>query len=387
MIFRTNTLELGRAERTQRAWSGTRLADAYRLPAPPRVETPLSRALAGLKRQAAVMVGLVAVATLIALLTALIIVPTGRTVVQPGHLAPAYTIMKVDGQTPAGSTAQAVVVDRRGATALDLLRKRLGGDLRIETPDQPTDRVIQDLGDQVLRASFAQARYAALAELGVPARFTASRVIVTALTPNSPFAKAGIRTGDAIVQVNSKPVSSALDLTRRVEAAPRTPPVAITLASGRTIRVPLPPRTELPHIRQVELKQTLGMMVLSIDAQVHAAPHFAATFQPSFEGGSAGLAVGAASVQMTGIGTKAPPYAATGSLYADGSVGPVDDVTPKATGVAQSGVHYFLVPRDNLSDARAAHARGLHVVPIDSLDDVSRWLARWDRSVSYPKGH
>jgi PDZ domain-containing secreted protein len=373
-------MELAAAEREQRGWSGYQLTDTYRHPSPQVDCTRMPDAVRRLRMQARVWIGLVGLSLLLALLTLALLAPTGKVVVAPGHLLPAATIMRVPDPQAAPSSVQAVTVDRRRANVIDLVRQRVHGGIRIQPMDPETSLVVQELGDEVLRSSFAQARYAALVELHQPASFVASKAMFTVMRPDSPFATAGIRPRDVVERVGSQTITTALQLVRAIDAADRAAPIQLTLADGRRVLVQLPDRRRLPHVRQVELKQALGAMVLSIHADVKVAPMLHASFRPSFEGGSAGLAIGAATLQAGGVGTRAPQFAATGSLYADGSVGTVDDVTAKTSGVAASGVRYFLVPRGNAADARAAHATGVEIVPIDSITDVSRWLAHWDHA-------
>ncbi len=67
--------------------------------------------------------------------------------------------------------------------------------------------------------------------------------------------------------------------------------------------------------------------------------------------------------------------AVTGTIDADGNVGPVGGVAQKTIAVERAGIHYFLVPPDEY-DGALAKAKGHHltVVKVATLDDALRFL-------------
>ena len=67
--------------------------------------------------------------------------------------------------------------------------------------------------------------------------------------------------------------------------------------------------------------------------------------------------------------------AATGEIFADGSVGPIGGIKQKTLGARQAGVDAFLVPAgENARDARK-HADGLRIIPVESFPQALRALA------------
>jgi PDZ domain-containing protein len=67
--------------------------------------------------------------------------------------------------------------------------------------------------------------------------------------------------------------------------------------------------------------------------------------------------------------------AATGELFADGSVGAIGGIKQKTIGARQAGVDAFLVPAgENARDARK-HADGLKIIPVESFPQALRALA------------
>ncbi|MDT0322598.1 S16 family serine protease [Streptomyces millisiae] len=59
--------------------------------------------------------------------------------------------------------------------------------------------------------------------------------------------------------------------------------------------------------------------------------------------------------------------AGTGTIEADGTVGPVGGVPLKTRAAARDGADVFLVPRDECSDAQADLPEGLRLIPVTTL--------------------
>lgn len=66
--------------------------------------------------------------------------------------------------------------------------------------------------------------------------------------------------------------------------------------------------------------------------------------------------------------------AGTGTISADGTVGPVGGVALKTQAARRDGATVFLVPRAECSDARSELPKGLRLVPVKSLDGAVRAL-------------
>ena len=92
-------------------------------------------------------------------------------------------------------------------------------------------------------------------------------------------------------------------------------------------------------------------------------------------GPSAGLAYALELIDLLTPGelTGGVRVAATGDLAPGGQVGPVGGVGQKTVAVRRAGAKVFLVPRDNLAEARA-HAGGMRVYPVGDVDDALRVL-------------
>jgi PDZ domain-containing protein len=67
--------------------------------------------------------------------------------------------------------------------------------------------------------------------------------------------------------------------------------------------------------------------------------------------------------------------AATGEIFADGSVGPIGGIKQKVIGAREAGVDAFLVPAgENARDARKG-ADGLRIIPVESFAQALHALA------------
>jgi Lon-like protease len=67
--------------------------------------------------------------------------------------------------------------------------------------------------------------------------------------------------------------------------------------------------------------------------------------------------------------------AATGEIFADGTVGPIGGIKQKTIGAREAGVDAFLVPAgENARDARQG-ADGLRIIPVESFAQALHALA------------
>jgi PDZ domain-containing protein len=67
--------------------------------------------------------------------------------------------------------------------------------------------------------------------------------------------------------------------------------------------------------------------------------------------------------------------AATGEIFADGSIGPIGGIKQKTFGARAAHVDAFLVPAgENAKEARK-YADGLRIIPVDTFPQALRALA------------
>ncbi len=96
----------------------------------------------------------------------------------------------------------------------------------------------------------------------------------------------------------------------------------------------------------------------------------------SIGGPSAGLAFTLTLIDELTPGELTPPggVAVTGTMALDGTVGPIGGLRQKASAVAQTGVHTFIVPaaqgEEDIAAAEAAAGGDLNIIPVNTLDEA-----------------
>ncbi|MEU3740360.1 MULTISPECIES: S16 family serine protease [unclassified Streptomyces] len=76
--------------------------------------------------------------------------------------------------------------------------------------------------------------------------------------------------------------------------------------------------------------------------------------------------------------------AGTGTISADGEVGPVGGVSMKTQAARRDGASVFLVPEDECSDAQAELPKGLRLIPVTTLKGTVDALRALDRGGKVP---
>ncbi len=76
--------------------------------------------------------------------------------------------------------------------------------------------------------------------------------------------------------------------------------------------------------------------------------------------------------------------AGTGTIDADGKVGPVGGVSLKTQAAKRDGATVFLVPKDECSDAKAELPKGLQLIPVTSLEQTVEALRALDKGGDVP---
>jgi PDZ domain-containing protein len=225
----------------------------------------------------------------------------------------------------------------------------------------PSDQSVQETQEQNRQAfltSEQAARGAALAELGYP-----EEVVVQDLTEDSP-SKGQLAAGDALVAVNGVPTPDQDALTAALAAIPpgTTVPVSYT-------------RLGAPGEGTVTTKaaaegggSALGVLVL----QTPYAPFDVDIEVADVGGPSAGLMLSLGIIDMVGDTdlTEGAVVAGTGTIDADGAVGPIGGIPLKMIAARDIGAELFLVPADNCAEALANAQPDLPMAKVATLDDA-----------------
>ena len=178
--------------------------------------------------------------------------------------------------------------------------------------------------------------------------------------------------GDIIVQMNGHPVSRLEDLQQLMLAV--SPGDAVTLEvqrEGRKMRLQLDTvPSESDPSRAVIGIQISDYVEFDVPREVMFTEYML------HEGGPSHGAMLALTIidQLTPGGvTYGNRVAGTGTIRADGSIGPIGGIRQKAFTVARSGADVFFVPSGQEEEARRG-AEELNIVPVRTIDDILAWL-------------
>ena len=222
------------------------------------------------------------------------------------------------------------------------------------------------------RAVFAEsqmvAAVAAARSQGLAVSVSGTGVAVVDVLRDSPTADA-LRVGDVIVAVDGQPVMEASDLSQAVSSRPAGTTFAVTVERGGN-------RMEL-QVTSRRLPQVSGGVGLGISIETRglkADLPFTVSFAERNVGGpSAGLAYALAIADMLSPRDYAAGrvIATTGTIDADGDVGPVGGVNQKAEAAEGAGAELFLVPGGEVEEAPRAE---IPVRGVQSLEQALRAL-------------
>lgn len=223
----------------------------------------------------------------------------------------------------------------------------------------PPDKSREDIdkaNDADFKDSEDTAEYAALGYLHYAPAVTVAAV-------NDPGPAAGkLHAGDAIDAVNGTPVADLEQFTSLLKA---TKPGDDVVLGFRRKNAPAGTATVTLGSHPDRDYGYLGVAVL--DAPW--AP-FTIDFNLANIGGpSAGLMFSLAVVDKltTGDLNHAKFVAGTGTIGADGKVGPIGGITHKMVAAREAGATVFLVPADNCDEARSGEQDGMDLVKVETL--------------------
>ena len=234
------------------------------------------------------------------------------------------------------------------------------------------DQVEQQNAEE-MQLSQEHATAAALRLLGIP---VTEVVKVQSIVRGAP-ALGVLKAGDVVVAADGKPVTHPEDLRAVITARPAGEPVQMTVKrDGKQLAVQVPTR-----------RGENGRAMVGIAPAVGYEFPFEVDYNLDKVGGpSAGLmfALGIVDKLTPGSMTGGKNIAGTGTIEADGSVGPIGGIQQKMHGARAAGATVFLAPARNCAEALLDVPAGLQVVKVTSLADarssVER-IARGDTAV------
>jgi PDZ domain-containing protein len=224
------------------------------------------------------------------------------------------------------------------------------------------------LQDELMRQSQDIAKEVSLRRLGYDVPEAGTRVIISDVLCDGP-SDGTLRPGDGITAVDGTPVSTAEEVGPLVQAHQPGDRLRLSLdrdgkARDVTVRLGQRDGTGFLGIVSRTLHDWQFPVEVKIDTQRVSGP-------------SAGLAFALVIIDdlTPGALTGGSKVAVTGSIEADGSVGPVGGVAQKAVAAREHGASLMLVPVGEAAEARE-HAGDMKVVAVRTLDDALRALDR-----------
>ncbi|MEX2269444.1 MAG: S16 family serine protease [Acidimicrobiia bacterium] len=247
------------------------------------------------------------------------------------------------------------------------------------------------LQDLLMLESQDSAKTVALHRLGYDVVEEGTRIVLRAVACDGPsFGK--VELADELTAVDGQPVTASKDVRPLVEAhqpgdqvhmslVRDGDPVEVTVRAGRQTGIPAHPCG--PPDSEPGGKACVGIVAEGIVEERF--PVEIAIDTRRVSGPSAGLAFTLAIIDELTPGdlTGGRRVAVTGSILADGHVVPVGGVEQKTIAARRSGATVMLVPacaepqpRSCEAELARAHADGMRVIVVETIDDALRALER-----------
>ncbi|MGY2129108.1 YlbL family protein [Blastococcus sp. SYSU DS0617] len=256
-----------------------------------------------------------------------------------------------------------VGVGRRGLSLVQAVRGWFDDEIAVvpEESVYPPDRTVEETREVNRRAfltSEQAAESVALGRLGFP------RKVVVRTVPEGSPSESLLQEGDAIESVDGRPTPDFAALDSVLSSIP--PGTVVTV---EYTRLGTPGSTTVTTRAAEEGEgSALGVSVL----EQPSAP-FDIDIQVEDVGGpSAGLMLTLGILDLVGGEdlTGGALVAGTGTIDADGNVGPIGGIPLKMVAAREIGADLFLVPAGNCAEALAAEDPGFPLAEVATLDDA-----------------
>jgi len=303
-------------------------------------------------------------------------IPTGHYVAGPGELEDLGELIRVEGEERVGSSNfYMVTITQHSANAWELLY----GLAHPHYDLQPAVRVIppgmsREEYNRLMRSwmedSQHLAQVIALRHAGHEVDIVSEGVEVVDLLPGSP-AEGMLQPGDVIEKIDGQPVTLAEEVVKSVQQKQVEEMVELSIRRNDVLH-----RYEIETVEHREEPGKAALLVyvrskewyplLPVEVEIETGPVL---------GPSAGLMfvleiLDRVVPEDLAAGRK---VAGTGTITMDEQIGGIGGVRQKVITAEKAGAEYFLVPRENHSEAQDA-AHTIEVVPVGTLEEVLAFL-------------
>jgi PDZ domain-containing protein len=229
---------------------------------------------------------------------------------------------------------------------------------------------LNEINQRLIEESKEIAAVVGLRAAGYDTSVTGQGALVVGTLEGLP-AEAVLQPGDTVLAADGQPIETASQLVEAIQRREVGAPVELLIDRGgqrlkvivNTVSSPTEPGRPI-----------VGASVSTRGFDVRLP--FPVQFDTTNIGGpSAGLmfSLGVLDGVTDGDLTRGNFVAGTGTIAADGSVGPISGAAQKVIAAQRDGADLFLVPRDNYDEARTT-AGSLPLVPVESFDQALRAL-------------
>ena len=321
----------------------------------------------------------ISIAATVIIGAAAVLVPLPLVVISPGSAEAVPSRITFEGETKDKVSGQLyfLTVAVSQPTPVEALSAWLDGDEDV----LPRQRVIpegvdEDRSVEAQRQIFGEsARVAAAVGLraaGRDVRFSGKGARVAGVVPGSP-AHGRLQAGDVIVAVDGRPIALASDLIAITTGGKDGDVVRLSVQRGGAIKEE---DVRLRKLGQLD-RPALGISVSTEGFDI-TLPFQVKVDQGQIGGPSAGFMIALTVFELVDDGdlARGRRIAGTGTIDANGGVGPVGGVPQKVRAAEAAGATVFLVPPDELKQARDAAGKKLKVMAVSTLDQAIELLRR-----------
>ncbi|MGY1693413.1 PDZ domain-containing protein [Geodermatophilus sp. SYSU D00814] len=226
-------------------------------------------------------------------------------------------------------------------------------------PPDKTEDEIEQANRQAFLTSEESAEAAALGELGYPVK-----VVVRGVSGEDSPSEGLLEEGDALESVAGQPTPDSATLVSVLTGIPAGTEVEVAYT-----RLGQPGTATVTTTGAPDREGS----VLGIAVREQPSAPFDVDIDVADVGGpSAGLMLTLGILDLVGDTdlTEGAVVAGSGTIQADGTVGPIGGIQLKMVAAEDIGAELFLVPADNCADALGSPATGLTLARVGDLDDA-----------------